>query len=184
MSSSEFTLEKVLEYRNADVVDNFCATFALPRDEAEVLFQDVLRWLWLSNKAHESHTAMFVDPTMQLFDEMWHTFILFTRDYAEFCEKYIGHFCHHDPMRQGARDEHERRVATQPDAVARDVRERYTALISLVARELGEDVAIRWFDTYRKKHTREYMRSLHKYSDARTPGAAVAGVAAADAARG
>lgn len=30
-------------------------------------------------------------------DEVWHTFILFTADYAEFCADVFGHFIHHQP---------------------------------------------------------------------------------------
>lgn len=30
-------------------------------------------------------------------DEVWHQFILFTRQYAEFCEKVVGRFLHHRP---------------------------------------------------------------------------------------
>lgn len=30
-------------------------------------------------------------------DDMWHTFILFTRDYARFCKEIAGTFLHHDP---------------------------------------------------------------------------------------
>jgi hypothetical protein len=32
-----------------------------------------------------------------LVDTGWHTFILYTRDYAEFCEKVAGRFIHHNP---------------------------------------------------------------------------------------
>ena len=144
MSSSEFTLEKVLEYRNADVVDNFCATFALPRDEAEVLFQDVLRWLWLSNKAHESHTAMFVDPTMQLFDEMWHTFILFTRDYQEFCDRYFGFYVHHKPTPQ---DEYAQQISsyeTDPQQYMARLQDQFKAQYGLIYDMLGAETLVKW----------------------------------------
>jgi len=30
-------------------------------------------------------------------DEIWHNFILFTREYAEFCERVCGHMIHHRP---------------------------------------------------------------------------------------
>lgn len=30
-------------------------------------------------------------------DEVWHLHILFTRDYAEFCERIFGRFVHHEP---------------------------------------------------------------------------------------
>jgi len=30
-------------------------------------------------------------------DNLWHTFILFTKDYAHFCKNYFHHFIHHVP---------------------------------------------------------------------------------------
>ncbi len=30
-------------------------------------------------------------------DEIWHTFLMFTRDYAEFCQQVAGRFIHHVP---------------------------------------------------------------------------------------
>lgn len=32
-----------------------------------------------------------------MLDEMWHTFILFTKDYGDFCHEMFGHFIHHLP---------------------------------------------------------------------------------------
>jgi hypothetical protein len=31
-------------------------------------------------------------------DEGWHNFILFTKDYADFCQSNFGHFIHHTPL--------------------------------------------------------------------------------------
>ena len=31
-------------------------------------------------------------------DEVWHAHILFTRQYAEFCQAVYGRFIHHDPV--------------------------------------------------------------------------------------
>lgn len=33
----------------------------------------------------------------KIVDEAWHEFILFTKDYAEFCKKALGKFLHHTP---------------------------------------------------------------------------------------
>lgn len=30
-------------------------------------------------------------------DAVWHQFILFTRHYQEFCDKFLGHYMHHSP---------------------------------------------------------------------------------------
>lgn len=34
-------------------------------------------------------------------DELWHTFILFTQEYADFCEQVAGRFLHHAPAVPG-----------------------------------------------------------------------------------
>lgn len=41
----------------------------------------------------------------------WHTFILHTREYAEFCERVAGRFIHHNPE-EGALEVHRPAVAT------------------------------------------------------------------------
>lgn len=35
-------------------------------------------------------------------DEIWHAFILHTRDYAEFCQQVRGRFIHHQPASEGS----------------------------------------------------------------------------------
>jgi hypothetical protein len=35
--------------------------------------------------------------TSREVDSVWHQFILFTRQYVEFCEKFVGEYLHHEP---------------------------------------------------------------------------------------
>lgn len=39
----------------------------------------------------------FVAMPSQIVDELWHEFILYTRDYQQFCAKAFGKFMHHTP---------------------------------------------------------------------------------------
>lgn len=34
-------------------------------------------------------------------DEVWHTHIIFTRQYSNFCEEVFGHYVHHQPVSPG-----------------------------------------------------------------------------------
>jgi hypothetical protein len=36
-----------------------------------------------------------------IVDEAWHQFILFTREYAEYCNSVAGRFIHHEPHIDG-----------------------------------------------------------------------------------
>ncbi len=86
------SLQEILSYRNEAVVARFRKKLAVSDSEAEMLFSDVKRFLWLCS------VAGVISPPPQI-DEGWHHFILFTQDYDDFCRKYFGYFLHHRPSR-------------------------------------------------------------------------------------
>lgn len=47
--------------------------------------------------AHLKSGRKFVSMPSQVADELWHEFILYTKDYALFCDKAFGQFMHHSP---------------------------------------------------------------------------------------
>lgn len=47
--------------------------------------------------AHLMSGNKFVSMPSRVADDLWHEFILHTRDYAEFCEHAFGRFMHHTP---------------------------------------------------------------------------------------
>lgn len=40
----------------------------------------------------------FVSMPSQVVDDLWHEFILFTRNYENFCQKALGRYLHHTPV--------------------------------------------------------------------------------------
>jgi len=40
--------------------------------------------------------------TSPSIDAMWHTFLLFTKDYRQFCDAYLGRFIEHEPFEDAA----------------------------------------------------------------------------------
>lgn len=100
-------LDEVLEYTNVNVVDRFKENHPKDAYRAEQLFTEMLRYLWLCEK-HSWDTqnnpkdrALAFVPVMheemRAMDNMWHEFILLTREYADFCHKHFGRFLHHEP---------------------------------------------------------------------------------------
>ncbi len=83
-------LEHVLSYKNEAVVLKFMDKLSISRKDAETLFQDVLKFLWLAAKFGR------IGPTEKI-DEGWHIFILFTMDYKKFCYRFFKRFLHHRP---------------------------------------------------------------------------------------
>ena len=45
---------------------------------------------------HKSNYGRVAMPS-QVVDDLWHEFILFTRDYQNFCQQAFGRFLHHTP---------------------------------------------------------------------------------------
>lgn len=89
----EPTLAEVLAYENDAVVARIMHEAQLSYQEAEAVFKDTLRFLWLG---HRSETT--ICPSKHI-DAGWHVFLLFTKDYREFCQRFFGHFIDHHPRR-------------------------------------------------------------------------------------
>lgn len=82
--------EVVNTYHYEDIVQKLMQENSLDRPQALVLFDDTKKFLFLCNK------YVGLSPTKAL-DDGWHTFVLFTREYADFCQRYLGKFIHHVP---------------------------------------------------------------------------------------
>jgi hypothetical protein len=62
-------------------------------EEAEDLFTEVKRYIFIAALDHTEGWNMY----SRRVDECWHQFILFTRQYFEFCKRYFGRYISHSP---------------------------------------------------------------------------------------
>lgn len=100
-------LDEILNYENQPVVKRFQKEFPAKADQAENLFKDLLRFFWgtrrhaLDRKTNPDNPNLefvyIMDEDMRDIDQMWHIFLLYTRDYMEFCQKHFGEYLHHQP---------------------------------------------------------------------------------------
>lgn len=84
-------LDRVLAYQNAEFVERLKDKLSLTHEEAGVLFVDMKKFLYMSANRHGQWS-----PPPQI-DVAWHEFVLYTKDYANFCSKMFGRFMHHIP---------------------------------------------------------------------------------------
>ncbi|OXM56176.1 hypothetical protein CFP71_14295 [Amycolatopsis thailandensis] len=68
----------------------------LPRESAERIMDQTLAFL----RACGESSRVPLGPSA-LVDIGWHTFILYTREYASFCDRVAGRFIHHVPNDEG-----------------------------------------------------------------------------------
>lgn len=161
------SLEEVLQYRNDAVVYRFIETWELSFEDAQDLFRETLRWLWLSayGTIHQTEVReLAISQSLKLLDEMWHTFILFTLDYQDFCERYFGFFLHHKPT---SKEEYEAQITTyerDPAQYLAQQKERFRAQYALIYDVLGVETLVKWYSTYLERYTDLQMRRIWRWS--------------------
>lgn len=84
---------RVLSYENPEVEARYQDKLGLSSSEAAALFLDVKKFLFLCGNVEVNFALA---PTKSI-DAGWHEFLLYTQDYADFCETYFGRFIHHQP---------------------------------------------------------------------------------------
>lgn len=148
-------LKEVLEYQNQWVIDRFKKTnswFSGTDADIEILFNDLKRFLWLyaiqEQKKIENPEEEIADvgfsQSMLIIDEIWHSFILYTKFYEEFCNEYFGGFLHHPTPAPKYVKNIEKIGQTKAAEIL--VKE----MLELVYDKFGEGVTVRWFDEYFK----------------------------------
>ena len=87
--------QAVLAYKHTELVKRFMRKMNLSEAKALQLFQDMLMFLFIAGTAERD--AHIVPPT-DVIDNAWHEFILYTRDYREFCHEFFGEMIDHQPF--------------------------------------------------------------------------------------
>lgn len=90
-------LSALLDYKNKTVVDYFCTHHPeFSQKKGESLFADLLAWMWLNKQRAKQGKKTYLFGPLLILDELWHAFILHTRDYVDFSTRYFNTYFHHD----------------------------------------------------------------------------------------
>jgi hypothetical protein len=137
------SLGDVLAYRHDGVMRRYVQEHRASPEEAAEVFQEMLKYLYLSYRAAVNEPESFacvVSVEIEKIDWMWHAFLLFTIDYAEFCDRYFGFFLHHVPIE--ADDEEE---PADDQALRAQVERQFEFVYDV----LGEKTLTAWYDECR-----------------------------------
>jgi hypothetical protein len=96
--TDQFNDAGTLVLRHDAVVRRIAKEHRVRRATASRWFEEMVRFLDL---CHASPGAL--SPSKKV-DKAWHEFLLFTREYEQFCRKRYGRFMHHDPYEAPSRD--------------------------------------------------------------------------------
>ncbi len=103
------SLDNLLLYKNIKIIERYNKDFSYKNLlSGEKAFKELLKYLWLSRKLELDKEANPIDMRLDFscvmhhemseVDDMWHTFLLFTKDYMIFCDQYFGKYMHHMPF--------------------------------------------------------------------------------------
>lgn len=152
------SLAVVLAYRNNDIIDRLVEEHRLSPDDGEEIFRETLRWLWLCSEAKKDRKMgiavppLIIDEPVLFIDLGWHTFILFTKAYADFCDKNFGTFIHHNPTPVSKKQ-------TLTRALERDEQARHNLLdqrrrqYEYIFDKLGSETLTDWYERLADKYS-------------------------------
>jgi hypothetical protein len=97
-----------------------------------------------------------------MVDEMLHTFILFTREYIQYCDKNYGVYLHHAPKTKKAKDAQMERFKKDREQMLATEAEFLSNMYSFAYEMLGEETVVKWYSEYPKKYSGARMAELTK----------------------
>ena len=161
------SLKEALSYKNEMIIYKFLESYKLSFKEANALFTETKRWLWFCahttelTRKGEKVPAPSIGYSLVLMDEMWHTFILFTKEYSEYCHSNFGFYIHHSPTTKKEKDFTVAELNKNPKKFEKEYIERIEKFYGYVYDVLGSHIVIRWFQEYPKKYSMEKIKTLY-----------------------
>jgi len=155
------SLERVESFQFPEAVYKFVEYYDVEEREAEAFFLEVKRWLWLcatsvyERQCGQNTPDLLITGSLFWLDEMWHTFLLFTEPYQDFCREYLGCYVHHRPTTRAEKDERKQQLVQQRDEFLKLRAEDLRRQCHYICEKLGDETFVRWYREYPRRYSAE-----------------------------
>lgn len=117
-------LDRMMAYDHPALRERMQVKYGWTQEKTDELFGEMKKFMYLC----ATNDGAMAPP--EDIDEIWHNFILFTSDYADYCQDTVGMFLHHQPLTVAQRAQSDGSMITNTlDAARRafgdDVPEKY-----------------------------------------------------------
>lgn len=94
-TSADEIIEHVMNYSMTDITKRCQKDYGYTDEDIKILEKELKRYLILAmlSDPHTDGYGMYSKDV----DNLWHSFILFTKNYSDFCAQNNGKFIHHIP---------------------------------------------------------------------------------------
>ncbi len=160
------SLESVLAHPLPEVELRLQKEAGCTPEDAALLIRELKRWLFACACLKSAKTGQVPDglppsltitPELIPIDRAWHCFLLFTRDYENFCSQRLGVFIHHDPLTEEERSRFAELRDQNPEAALKVRQDSLRPQLRFIGELLGPDVLKLWFEELpRRFHFREH----------------------------
>lgn len=136
-------------------MSRFAEDYGVSLADAEEIFLEMKRWLWICARRRQlverGEAEFFPVPLFNeanAIDLMWHTFLLYTEDYANFCGMNFGFFVHHQPRSRAERAAWQSRIATDPEGAWAERRAGLRRVYEYLYDEIGPEKLVKWCEEF------------------------------------
>ncbi|WP_419421347.1 hypothetical protein ACNVED_14895 (plasmid) [Legionella sp. D16C41] len=137
-------LDTIIKYQNDKIISRYHRDFPKAAMQPTEALKELMKFIWLCFKHSYDkekdptnvslNFSCIVHPEMVDIDNMWHTFLLFTRDYYDFCMLYLnGIFFHHEP------------IISLNDDWPEHYEQELTLYLTYIYDNLGQKTVLKWF---------------------------------------
>lgn len=164
-NSTIVDLSEVMAYSNETIIYRFQMLFDVSEAAAIDVFEETKKWLYaceLNYKlqmAGEHDFALGISDDILIIDEMWHNFILCTKDYMDFCDTYFNRFIHHNVTTKA---EAAKYGELDFEEAQEEQKTFFTKQYSFIYDVLGKDTLVKWHKEYPVKYSVENIKALRK----------------------
>jgi hypothetical protein len=161
---TQCSLKEALDCEDESIVlEGFINRYKVDLEEAELIFNETKKWLWLAHKAaREENLNLSIDKPLLVIDEMWHNFILHTKSYTNYCISKFKRFIHHQPTTDTEKQDFNLRIKKNPNLEIKNWHNRYHSQLSYIYDNLGAETVIKWYEELPSKYSENYLKSIKK----------------------
>ncbi|WP_253589336.1 hypothetical protein [Burkholderia multivorans] len=163
LDSTAFRLPmKLIEYKNNSVVRKFRDKWSVSDQAASDIFEETKKFLFLADYAQKHCVNFEIDESVLIIDEMWHTFILFTKEYSSFCDTFFGRILHHTPFCRAHLIAKVRDLSSRGISLSEYKRARLQQQIDIIHETFGIDTVRKWYVEFGNSYSLQKLNALQR----------------------